>query len=363
MTGVSGLLEGMRVLDAGIWRPVPHATQLLADLGARVVKLEPPGGDPMRHFPELFAGVAGHKRSVVVDLRSAEGRRRALDLVARADVFAEGWRPGVAERLGLGWDDVHGVNRRIIYCSVSGYGRSGPLAQVPGHDVAYQALAGALVPRPGEPSPPPLPRLPVADLAGGTLAALVVCAAWSRRLADGDRFDGERIDVAMTDVVASWVGTRSNVAMRDRSERLPGSAGYGVFRCVDGGLVALGVIAEDHFWEAVCDACDLEDLRALSYAERLGRVAECNARVAAALGALSTREALDRLTRVGAPVAPVLTAEEMAEHPQLVERGVVVDGATGPRIGFPARLDRHPARPPGPPPEPGAHGAVDDPWA
>ena len=92
----------MRVLDAGIWRPVPHATQLLADLGADVLKLEPPAGDPMRTFPDIFRDVASHKGSVVLDLRSDAGRARALELAARADVFCEGWRPGVADRLGVG---------------------------------------------------------------------------------------------------------------------------------------------------------------------------------------------------------------------------------------------------------------------
>jgi crotonobetainyl-CoA:carnitine CoA-transferase CaiB-like acyl-CoA transferase len=361
----------MRVLDAGIWRPVPHATQLLADLGATVVKLEPPGGDPMRHFPELFAGVAGHKRSVVVDLRTDAGRARALDLAARADVFTEGWRPGVAERLGLGWDALHAANPCLIYVSVSGYGRAGPWAATPGHDVNYQAMAGAVAPRAsGAVMPPasgaavpPVPRLPVADLAGGTLAALVVCAAWARRLADGDAFVGERVDVSMTDVVASWVGPRTEVVMRDRPERVPGSAGYGVFRCADGGLVALGVIAEDHLWAAVCEACELRDLAALTYAERLDRVTECNARVAAALAGIATADALDRLARSGAPASPVLTPEQMAAHPLFAQRGLVHRDADGVRIGFPARLDRHPARAPGPPPAPGEHDARDDPWS
>ncbi len=147
---MTGLLDGMRVLDAGIWRPVPHATQMLADLGAEVLKIEPPGGDPMRTFPQLFRDVAGHKRSVELNLRTPEGRNRALELVAGADVFCEGWRPGVADRLGVGYDVVREARPSIIYCSVSGYGQTGPNVARPGHDVNYQALAGALAPRPGE---------------------------------------------------------------------------------------------------------------------------------------------------------------------------------------------------------------------
>src|SRR5215210_5096476 len=99
-------LEGMRVLDVSAWRPMPHATQILADLGAEVLKVEPPGGDPMRGFPELFERISAGKRSVVLDLKSAEGRTRALELAAEADVFCEAWRPGVADRLGVGVDAV-----------------------------------------------------------------------------------------------------------------------------------------------------------------------------------------------------------------------------------------------------------------
>src|SRR5262245_3946809 len=162
---MSGLLDGMRVLDAGIWRPVPHATQMLADLGADVLKIEPPGGDPMRRFPELFADIASHKRSVILDLKTEDGRERALELAADAHVFTEGWRPGVAKRLGLDYETVRERNSAIIYCSLSGYGQTGPLVDRPGHDLNYQALAGAVAPRPG--TAPAIPLVPIADLSGG----------------------------------------------------------------------------------------------------------------------------------------------------------------------------------------------------
>ena len=144
-----GLLAGMRVLDLSVWRPMPHATQILADLGAEVLKLEPPGGDPMRGYPEIFASVARGKRSVEIDLRTADGLARALDLAAAADVVCEAWRPGVADRLGVGYDAVRARRADTIYCSLSGYGAAGPLRDVPGHDVNFQALAGALAPRDG----------------------------------------------------------------------------------------------------------------------------------------------------------------------------------------------------------------------
>ncbi len=345
---MTGLLDGMRVLDAGIWRPVPHATQMLADLGAHVLKIEPPGGDPMRTFPQLFRDIAGHKASIELNLRRAEGRARALELVGDADVFCEGWRPGVAARLGLGYDDVRARNPSIIYCSVSGYGQTGPNVARPGHDVNYQALAGALAPRAGE--DPVIPRVPIADLAAGTVAAFCICAAWAKRIQTGE---GERIDVAMADVVASWSGTSSGNLLRGRTRPTRGSAGYGVFACADDGWITLAVISEDHFWQAVCDGLALADeLRSLSHLARLDRFDECQAAVAAACARLTRDEALERLTRAGAPVAPVLDPAEMAANEQFRVREVVFDAGDGTaRLGFPARLQDHPPRPPGPIPE------------
>ena len=354
---VSGLLDGMRVLDAGIWRPVPHATQLLADLGADVLKLEPPTADPMRTFPDIFRDVASHKKSVVLDLRSDAGRARALELAARADVFCEGWRPGVADRLGGGYEHVKAVNPSIIYCSVSGYGQTGELTEVPGHDVNYQALAGAIG-RANATDDLAIPKVPIADLAAATVAALAICAAWANRLRTGE---GERIDVAMADVVASWIGPRSGNAIRGRDEATRGSTGYGVFRCADGGWIALGVIAEDHFWKAVCAGLGIAELGDLAYFDRLDRFEECQRAVTAASAALPRDVALQRLNAAGAPVTPVLTPEEMGDYPHFRERGVIaLDDEGEKRVCFPAVFAEHPARRPGPSPAPDADR---DAWA
>src|SRR5262249_44913457 len=115
---MTGLLEGMRVLDLSAGRPMPHATQILAPPRAEVLKVEPPGGGPMRGYPEIFASVARGKRSIVLDLRTREGRERAVALAAEADVVCESWRPGVATRLGLDYDAVAAVNPEVVYCSL-----------------------------------------------------------------------------------------------------------------------------------------------------------------------------------------------------------------------------------------------------
>ena len=295
---VAGLLDGVRVLDLGIWRPVPYATQLLAEMGADVLKVEPPGGDPMRVFPQLFAILNANKRSVVVDLRAAGGADRVLALAAGADAVLEGFRPGVADRLGVGYEAVRAVNPAVVYCSVSGFGADGPMAQVPGHDINYQALAGVLSPKGGRPV---AASIPVGDLGAGMTAAMSTIAAVLRARGTGE---GERIDVGIADVLATWTGAVGAIVPRDSPTAMNGMPGYGVYRTADGRLLALGVLMEDHFWAALCGALGLDGLESVGVVERVQRKDELDERVAAALAALSEAEALARLEEHDLPVAP-----------------------------------------------------------
>jgi crotonobetainyl-CoA:carnitine CoA-transferase CaiB-like acyl-CoA transferase len=339
-----GLLTGMRVLDLGQWRPAPYATQLLADLGADVLKVEPPTGDPMRSFPDIFVGVAGHKRSIVLDLKDPSGRARALELATQADAVIEGWRPGVAARLGVGPDDVHAVNPRAVYCSLSGYGASGPLATAPGHDVNYQAHAGVLAPAGGAPAPAPSPRVPWADLGAGLAAAFAICAAWVGRARTGE---GETIDVSMTDLLATWTGTVGGGALAGVDGPVQGLPAYGTFPVADG-WVALGVITEPHFWDATCRALGLDDLVGLSVAEQVGRGDELRARFADALSPLPRDATVERLLAAGAPISAVLSREEMLADDHLRARGTVITGPDGrPWAAHPVHYARRPARGPG----------------
>src|SRR3954447_22712837 len=300
----SGLLAGLRVLDLSVWRPGPYATQLLAEIGADVVKVEPPGGDPMRSYPELFASLNANKRSVVLDLKSDTGRARALELAARADVVIEGFRPGVAARLGVAYDDVRAVNGSVVYCSLSGMGQRGPLALAPAHDLNYQAWAGALRQEGGEPV---TGKLPIADLAGGVFAAFAICAAVVRRERSGE---GEYIDVSMSDVLASWTG-----AVAPRAEGADPAArgvpGYGLFETADGDHIALSIITEDHFWSGLCRVLNLDDASELSFVDRMARLDELQTRIADAIRTRG-RDALVRdLLAAGAPAAPALDREGM----------------------------------------------------
>lgn len=353
-TDPDGLLAGVKVLDFSIWRPGPYATQLLAEIGADVVKVEPPGGDPMRAaYPGLFAGLNANKRSIVLDLKDPAGLARARKLVAVADVLVEGFRPGVMARLGLAYDDARAVNAAIVYCSLSGMGQTGALSAVSGHDLNYQAWAGALAPDGG---PPVVSAVPIADLAGGMVSAFAVTAALYRRQRTGE---GEYIDAAMGDVLATWTGTiRAQAGGADPAVR--GVPGYGIFETADGRYVTLAVLAEDHFWRALCETLRLGAVADLGFAARLGRLAELQAQIAAAIRREPQSALIDRLLAANVPAAPVSDRAGMVAHPHFGERGVVTaDPWADPATGYPVRFGAHPARRHSPPPELDADGAAD----
>jgi crotonobetainyl-CoA:carnitine CoA-transferase CaiB-like acyl-CoA transferase len=329
-----GLLAGTRILDLSIWRPGPYATQLLAELGADIIKIERPGGDPMRSYPGLFDVLNVNKRSIVVDLKTAAGREQALELAAEAEVVIEGFRPGVAARLGVSYDDVRAVNADVVYCSVSGMGQSGPLSTAPGHDLNFQAWAGALAPDGGDPVSA---AVPIADLAGGLAAAYAVCAALVRKERTGE---GERVDVAMGDVLATWTGAVTPVAEgTDPAAR--GVPGYGMFATRDRKFVSLGIITEDHFWRALCDTLGFDDARDLSFVERMTRTPELQALISDAIRSRDRDEVVDALLAAGAPAAPVRSRAEMLASDHFRDRSVV--SPDGSSTGHPVVFTNHPA--------------------
>jgi crotonobetainyl-CoA:carnitine CoA-transferase CaiB-like acyl-CoA transferase len=303
------LLSGLRVLDLSIWRPGPYATSLLVALGADVLKVEPPGGDPMRHYAALFESINAGKRSIELDLKDGDDREQAIALAQEADVLVEGFRPGVMARLGLDADTVRGANPALVYCSISGYGQDDPRAGLPGHDVNYQAWAGALAPEGG---PARVSALPIADLAGGMAAAFGICAAVLGRHATGE---GTYLDVSMTDVLATWTGKVGAIDGAGDGDGAPSPSGpvpgYGIFDTADGAQIALGVLSEQHFWSNLCTELGLDDLAPLTFAQRSARGAESQRAVAAAVAGRSRDELVAALTAAAVPVAPVLDRKGM----------------------------------------------------
>ncbi|WP_236793746.1 CaiB/BaiF CoA-transferase family protein [Amycolatopsis sp. GM8] len=344
------LLDGLRVLDLSLWQPGHYATQLLADLGAEVVKVEPPGGDRMRPVGDRFVNFNGHKKSVVLNLKDDRDRTALLDMVRDCEVVVENYRPGVAARLGVGFDQLRAVNPAIVLCSISGFGQTGPLAGTTGHDANYQAYAGAMTVADGHPPAPA--GLLIGDQGSGLAAAFAILAAvvCARRTGEG-----EHIDVSMTDLLATWVAPLGAVDPRRAGMRTSddhgGAPAMGTFRTRDDRWIVLGVYSEDHFWDALCDALGLGRYIGRTMAERSAGASALSADIAAAVATFEQTGLIEALEQRGVPVAPVLTRAEMLEHPHFRERGVLTTGVDGYlTIAHPIRYTVHPALPPGPAP-------------
>ena len=255
------LLDGVEVLDLSRLLPGAYCTQLLQAQGAHVTKIEPPAGDPIRALPggeAYFDALHRGKGLLTLDLRTEDGRntlrRRAVD----ADVLVEGFRPGVMERMELGYAALAAVNPALVYCAITGYGSGGPMAGRAGHDLNYLARSGALSLMPLRDGIPAIPGLQVADLAGGLEAAFSITAALVARARTGK---GSRVEVSMTDLMRSWTA----LPRAARRAGLPGLPLTGELPCYHVYAVADGFLTvaalESDFWAAFCRAIHREDLK------------------------------------------------------------------------------------------------------
>ena len=330
LTMTSQPLIGIRVLDLSRLLPGPYCTMLLADLGAEVMKIESPRvGDYARVAPPSFGGDAmfralnRNKKSVALNYRNPRGREVFLRLAREADVIVETFRPGAVTRWKIDYEAVRTVNPRLIYCSLSGYGQSGPYRDRAGHDLNYIALSGLLALNGAAGGPPIPPGVQVADLAGGMLAAIAILAALVGR---GRTGEGTYLDVAMLDAVASWVAPVagalfSHTGKSPERGRMPFSGTlpcYSVYETADGKFITLAAL-ESHLWTAFCTAVDRNDLRTRRYD------VEAIPEVAAIFRARTRDEWVAWFREVDACVEPVNTIEEMLRHPQVQYRGLVVE--------------------------------------
>lgn len=333
-------LEGIRVVDVTRYLPGPFCSLNLAWLGATVTVVEqPPHGDPLRSMPPLGAdGTSLAYRSLrremaveLLDLASDEGRVRMAALLADADVLVESFRPGVAERLGIGAEAVRAAHPRVVHCSLSGYGQDGPWSQAPGHDIGYEAAAG-LLEQTGTPDEVALPAVPLADLAGGMVAATSICGALLRRERTGA---GCSIDVSLAEAALSLQAMHLPGAHlphgthRGRGMLTGGLASYRPYRCADGGWLAVGPI-EPKFFESLCAAIERPQLAALQYDPAAQPELELELE---RTFASRTAEEWERLLvgddGGGACVVRALHPREVHRHPQLAARGAVLHLAIG----------------------------------
>ncbi|MEN3747478.1 CoA transferase [Sphingomonas sp. HF-S3] len=354
-------LSGLKVVDFSKFLPGPYCTWLLADLGADVIRIENPrelakqrkvfGWDKLSD--EENARLRAHdvfargKRSVLIDPGSDDGRAAIHRLIADADILVEDYRPGVMAAMGYGWPDMAALNPRLVYCSVTLCGQTGPYASKPGHDPVALAVAGALSRMGEDPDRPAFPGVPVADLLSGSNAVIGILAAIIARTATGN---GQRVDIAMSDSSLALV---ANVLSRNPDlSRVPPKgmhrADSGIWRCADG-LHLVTTDMEPRYWRIFVEAIGLPDFADM----QMERAAwpEMKARIAEVMATHNRAEWLDLLDAAGTQFAPILTIAEALDDPHNHARAMVVDlpvsgGASVRQIGCPIHLsDTPPATP------------------
>lgn len=333
-----GKLSGITVVDLTQFLPGPVMTVMMADQGAEVIKVEPAAGDPTRAMAPFeaghsvwFANCNRGKKSVSLDLKSEEGKQALRDLIADADVFAEGFRPGVMKRLGFDYEAVKAIKPDIVYCSISAFGQTGHLAEHPAHDMAVQALAGFLSVNDGPDGKPVVPGVPAADMAASLTALSGVLMALLGRERTGE---GAYIDCAMLDSLLPWCvhiagdamgGGEPPVSASQRS--LGGAALYNIYRTKDGRHIALAG-REPKFAAALLKGLEREDLLPLSD-NPAGEQGELIAFLAETFASRTRDEWVAWFADKDVAFAPVLDFREALAEPHIAERGLMVETADG----------------------------------
>jgi len=374
-------LEGLRVVDMTRALAGPYCTMMLGDLGADVIKVERPGrgddsrgwgppfvGEPYGPYPgesAYFIAANRNKRSITVNLKSREGQEIVRRLAGVSDALIENFRTGVLDKMGLGYDDLHAVNPRLVYCSISGYGRTGPCAQRPGYDFIIQAEGGMMGIIGPEEGPPYRVGVPIVDITSGMFAAAGVLAALRARDKTGE---GQLVDVSLLDTqVALLANVASNYLVGGAEPRRlgnahPNIAPYEAFRARDRWFALAA--ANQRQWAVLCDVIGRPELKDdARFATNGDRVANRPALVEVLGDAFAARDAdewLAALREAGLPCGPINAVPDVFEHPQAKARDLALEAehptAGSVRLtGFPYKLSRTPADVHHPPPLLGQH--------
>jgi crotonobetainyl-CoA:carnitine CoA-transferase CaiB-like acyl-CoA transferase len=369
--GWAGPLQGLRVVDLTRVLAGPFATQSLGDLGAEILKIEPPGGgDETRRFPPFvageshyFLGINRNKKSLVIDLQQEAGADIVRRLVARADILVENYRPGVMDRLGLGYGPLALLNPRLIYCAISGFGLTGPLSDKPSFDIVTQALTGALSINGERGQMPVKLGIPLGDMVGGIFGPMAILAALHERTQTGR---GRLIDISLYDGLIGMLGYFAQLAFITGADQAPmGSSHpnivpYGSFPASDGAII-IAVLSES-FWGKLCDALERPDLahdpRFATPTGRRDHRDEVDRMIADATRTRTVAEWQERLTAFDVPHAPVLGLTAALSHPHAVAREMVVSAehATAGSLRLAGRPIKFPGSPQSPSTAPPALG-------
>jgi crotonobetainyl-CoA:carnitine CoA-transferase CaiB-like acyl-CoA transferase len=342
-------LNGIRILDLTQFLSGPFATQVLADLGADIIKLEPPQGDPIRAVPPHFVGensvyylcINRNKRTVAVDMKVPEGRELVKKLALSSDIVMENFRPGVLDRLGFSADTLRKEKPSLIWCSISGFGQDGPYRNKPAYDMIVQALSGGMSLTGETEGAAVRAGIPIADLGAGLYSAIAVLAALNRRHATGK---GETIDISMLDCQAAMLCYQAAYYMH--SGVVPGRQGrghesiptYRSFTCKDGVAVVITANTE-RMWQGMARVLEREDLLAdPRFATNKDRLAHRETLWPILNEAFSTRNAEEWLPLLEAeeiPVGVVNTLDRVVGDPQILHRQMVLhlEGPGGTRSG------------------------------
>jgi crotonobetainyl-CoA:carnitine CoA-transferase CaiB-like acyl-CoA transferase len=348
-----GLLTGLKMLDLSRLLPGPYCSLLLADLGMEVLKVEDiEQGDYMRTMGPIrkkdsayFLALNRNKTSMTLNLKVKEGKEVFYKLINSYDILLEGFRPGVMDRLGVGYQDLKKINPRIIFCSLSGYGQDGPYRERSGHDINYIGLAGILDVMGTKQGPPIIPGVQIADIGGGgMMAAIAILAAIVHREKTGE---GQYLDVSMLDSVISWLSIHAGKYFMDKELPKRGEmplsgryACYQVYPTRDERYMSLGAL-EPKFWKIFCEAVGRRDLilkQFIEGEERLRIIEE----IQNLFKTKTQKEWVDLFRNVDACCEPILTLEEVSHHPQVLHRQMVkelehpVEGKTQ-QIGSPIK--------------------------
>lgn len=349
-------LSGIKVLDLTRLLPGNLCTMLLADLGADVLKVEEPGrGDYVRWFPPihkqesyLHLVLNRNKRSMTLNLKTDQGKAILRELVRAADVLVESFRPGVMDRLGVGYVQLKEVNPRLIYCAITGYGQDGPYRLLPGHDLNYMGVGGALELFGAEGGPPQVPGLSIADIGGGSQMAVVgILAALIARQTTGR---GQFVDISMTDGVVYWLslhagwyfGTNRS-PKRGETMLLGHYPCYGIYEAADG-YFTVGCL-EEHFWANLCRALDRERYISLQWSEEHRHTIRED--LQQIFRTRTRQEWFEFFRDKNVCVGPVYLIEEALEDPQLRHRRMFTEiehpvEGTVCQLGIPIKLSATP---------------------
>jgi crotonobetainyl-CoA:carnitine CoA-transferase CaiB-like acyl-CoA transferase len=333
----AGPLAGVRVLDFTRVLAGPAASLALADLGAEIVKVEPPGGDETRSFPPIrdgeshyFLSVNRGKKSIVVDLKSAAGLALVKDLAAKSDILIENYRPGVMDRLGLGYETLSAINPRLIYCAISGYGMTGPLKDRPSFDIVLQAMSGVLSVN-GEPGRPPMRLgIPMGDLVGGVNGPIGILAALYERSVTGR---GRLIDVSLMDGLFNLLAYLPQLSFftgKDpvlQGSQHPNLVPYGTFPAKDGSIVV--ACLTNGFWDRICQALNMPDRIDDPLFRTIEKRRDNRDAVNAMISTFTEQRTIDDLVELftihQVPHAPILGVTEALSQPQAIAREMVVE--------------------------------------